>query len=110
MLKLLTKQKKCQIDKVEKADKANSNQKADVADKANKEDKDHKLDVEAHEVDNKLNSSTFLSILSQCPEILTNRLKTIFEISKYNDITAMVKSDQKIYKVHEIDTLYLSFL
>lgn len=45
MLKLISKQNKCQTNKT---DKINSYQKADKVDKTNK---DHKLDVEAHKVD-----------------------------------------------------------
>lgn len=61
MLELLTKQKKCQINKVDKVDKADSNQKADEVDKA---DKDYKPNAETHKADNKLNLSASLSILS----------------------------------------------
>lgn len=62
MLKPLTKQKKCQIDKADKIDKINSDRKADKAVKVNK---DHKLDVKAYKANSKLNSSAFLSIPNQ---------------------------------------------
>lgn len=62
MLEPLTKQKKCQIDQVNKTDKADNVKKAD---KANKVDRNHKPDEEVYEVNNKLNSSASLSIFSQ---------------------------------------------
>lgn len=59
MFELLTKQKKCLINKT---NKTNSNKKTD---KTNKTDIDNKLDVEVYKTNSKLNSSTSLLILSK---------------------------------------------
>lgn len=112
----ITNQKKCQTnkaykaDKVDKADKVKNYQKVEKIDKIDKTDRDYKPDMEAYKVDNKLNLSISLSILSQWLEIFINRLKTISKVSKHNDITIIAKSDQETYKAYKEDLLHLLFL